>query len=335
MSEPVYKMQPAGHDAPAPKRKYPEPDRRLAQTFETWLSRMSPLWVPIAQLRYELLDQHYEAAVNLTANLQVSQAEAHSLLIKYQEHRLIECAGVFISAIYNKLPDKEIVFDLILEKSPKYLGHRLALGKSLINRGKLDEKAGHKSSSPVVNYGVVADNFGDSANAPVLNYGHCGDFMGSFALAAINFGECGRNMGDVTLNLVNLGECGVYSGHANGPALNFSKAGRKSLFRVNWSDEENELKWGEDFVAALHPHRKSDSVRPHEKFDCLLLDSRILRRSDVERLPELREYLDWLKAQFEKGRTDYKLAIKALEEVNTCDKIQKNIEEILQRANYV
>lgn len=187
----AYQFRPAGHEAPAARREYPEPDKKLQKAFEGWEGGLS-----------KDLDWHHEAtletcytrALDLTKKLEFSLDEVHGLLLQNQDHQYIKYAGLFVSTLFNTTPEKFITYDLELEPI-HFLGYRLAKDKVLINRSKVGRWMGERASGPVINYGEADRGMGWQASGPVINFGKTISWFGAGASGSvINYGEV-KSMG--------------------------------------------------------------------------------------------------------------------------------------------
>lgn len=143
----------------------------LRDAFDKYLSTAKP---SDARLIYDqrCRDDLYLLASSLLKDLQVSPEEAHGLL---RERKLSadeqECAGFFISAVYNKSDISDIVYDLDVEVHN--LAYCLPENKAFINKGIGHSNSGTKSKGIVVNY-VKPGTFlraGFAADGPVITYG--------------------------------------------------------------------------------------------------------------------------------------------------------------------
>jgi len=189
----AYKMQPAGHEEPAPKRNYGKSDKRLCTAFEKWL-----------QQHGKIVMADYNLAVKLTEGIMPSLDEIHSLLIRYQDNDIID-AGDFISAMYNKIPEKIIVFDV---KQPlRFLGNNLRKDKTVINYGTLEEGF-CEAKGTVINYGHIGGIFSD---CPVINYNKIERIDADRIGPIINLGTIERLMQHSANGpFINLGVCNMY-----------------------------------------------------------------------------------------------------------------------------
>jgi len=155
MSNITYKMQPAGHEAPAPRRKYPEPDRKLKDAFERYLGLAVDMKYPADRSCHAYCnscrDDLYKYANSLLEGIHVTPEEAHGLLIVRElKDNEKDCAGFFLSAIYNKSDVKEIVYDLDIELSN--LAYKLSQDRAFINRGNGYDYSGTQAQGIIINY---------------------------------------------------------------------------------------------------------------------------------------------------------------------------------------
>ncbi len=153
------------------KGKCAEPDVRLRDAFDQYLSMAKP---STARLIYDqrCRDDLYLLASGMLKDLQVSNEEAHGLLL---ERKLSadekDTAGFFISAIYNKSDISEIVYDLDVEV--RNLGYCLPEDKAFINKGNGFQHSGTKAKGIVVNYvgKIPCLIAGFAADGCVITYG--------------------------------------------------------------------------------------------------------------------------------------------------------------------
>ena len=352
MRESIYHFKPVGHNTPDQKRNYPEPDPRLRKAFKEWFKEVED--VTIRDLDEQVID-FYNKALELTKDLEPNIPEAHSLLVAYQDHEKIEYAGLFLSAIYNRSPEKEIVFDLHLQNPPYGLGYKLRKGKRLINRGKAGIGLGYMALGAVINYDKAGDWLGYRAPGVVINYGKTGYGMGcgapgvvinfgetGFGLgrgaseAVINYGKANNGMGYGTSGLViNYGEAGGWMGwKAPGVVINFGKAGHDmgryaSGLVINCGEANEEMgEWIEGIILAL-----KDPI----SFGDISKAKLVLRAEDCKKIPELGEYLENLRRTLEVGKKDYQAVLAWLEGLGEepKERIESDIEKILRRAGYI
>jgi len=179
----AYKLEPAGHEEQRPTRKYSEPDQRLKEAFEKWLKN---------NYTHDMSDPRwYDEALKLTAKLDCDLDAAHGLLYAYQDHPKIFMAGAFISTLYNKIPDKEIVYDLQLPVPIIELGIWLSKDKIIVNKST-----------------TVCHNFGICAMGTIINCGNA---------TSLGSKSCGY--------VINLGSTGGLAPRSKGPVLNDGKKG--------------------------------------------------------------------------------------------------------------
>jgi len=166
----TYHFKPTGRKVAPTSREYKEPSRELEKAFEQWLDRVSSstLW-----------EDDYKSACELIEGLRPSVDEAHTLLVSHCDHPKIVRAGLFASAVHNKVRDKIIVYDLKLETPPQNLAYKLAKGKLFINNGSAGDWMGWGAKAPTINNGSAGDLMGELAKAPTINNGGWG--MGEHA----------------------------------------------------------------------------------------------------------------------------------------------------------
>lgn len=179
MSEPVYKLQPAGHEEPPAKRKYPEPDRKLRDAFEKYLSLTPERLDSNIDYHYSgTLDYFDRHAKNYLEDIKATPEEAHGLLLARElKGREKEIAGFFLSAVYNKSEAKDIVYDL--ETEVWHLAYSLSPDKAFINYGNGYHLSGTSSKGIIINY-IGGKKFttigaGFFAKGPIITYGGLAD----------------------------------------------------------------------------------------------------------------------------------------------------------------
>jgi hypothetical protein len=244
-------------------------------------------------------------------NIKPTVDEAHSALIAYQHHPKIRYAGLFVSALYNLVQDKIIVFDVDLDVDINYLGYKLDWEKVLVNRSKVGNLMGYDASGVVVNYGKCGDFMGDRASGVVVNYGEVGDWMGLWASGVVvNYGKCGDFMGDRASGVVvNYGEVGDWMGlWASGVVVNYGKAGCKMGNKSSGK-----------IIAINNP----------ESFGNLIATKLVLKEEECRRIPGLIEYFDKLKIDIEKCRNDERL-ISEMFSPHGIYRIEKDIDRFLK-----
>lgn len=334
----AYKLTPAGHDSPEWKRKYDKPDSKLAKAFEKWLAEVPQIIVEqettfTSDGREEVngpnIEQVYVRAQELIKNVKTNAGDANALLFDYENHPRIENAGVFFSAIYNQCKDSEIVFDL--DSKISWLGYKLPKEKTLIVDARTGNYAGFRANGTLIHrYKTDHDNhsyinyFGDHAHGPVINYGTLGGFFGAGATSLV----------------IDMGKTWSWSGiETKACYLHFGWTGtglckRASRLVINDGETgfDGEIKGAESF---RHATNIVLSLKPTEIGDL----SRVKLFLDADKcaqIPELRQYVGELRAQFEPGRKDYKLALEALRKLGPepDKKIEHDIETILRKGGH-
>jgi len=337
-SEMGYKFRGAGHEEPEGKRKYKEPDRTLEKIFVEWIKGLPPMSAGIEDF-YEECRRQYEVAVKIFEKHNFSQDEGHALFCKYQDYPQIQYAGHFLSAFYNHLPDKEIIFDIDMAIPSYFIAYRLKEGKLFINKGTTGLLTGQESASPVINFGKIGVQSGTNATAPLINYGECAVLSGADSKSAvINYGKAELRMGqDAQGPVINMGEAERFMGcGAEGPVINFNVTKEKLAFGGK-QIVINAGTCGEDFGAShtgiLIALREPASFNIEDKFG-FGKPKLLLRERDCT--PELVNYVEHLRQLFEKGRTDYRAALAALDEFGKEPgrKIESDIEDILRRNGH-
>lgn len=304
----AYKMQPAGHDAPQPKRKYSQPDKKLELVLEKFLSRIDKVDE----------SKKYKLAKDLLKNVEASVDEMHSLIVKYQDHRDVRRIGDFVSVVYNKSPEKIIVYDFDIPID--FLAGRLSKDKIFINRGSVGFSVGHDALGALVNQNLTYSNFGIYASGPIINYGLAGNPMGdrscglllNLGEADIQLGGLGGTNSGVLINMGKLLDLGVYS---QGLVIN---QGKCNVLRL--------LVPGGPILLL----RKIPTVTVQK-------DRLTLQPAECKKIPELVNYLNNLKQKFAQGKSDYHKILPVLDELGPEPhiKIKNDIEGILSRAGYL
>jgi len=173
----AYKMQPAGHEKPKPRRKYSGPDRRLAQAFEKWLNNEMSWFDPEG-----LLDLAKKGLKKIDATAD----ELHSLVFKYQDHPNIRYASPFLSAAYSN--QTENIFDI--NYPLEYVGCLLERDKVLVVLSPTKEYLGQKSEGAILNYGSTHWNAANQNKGLLINYGEAKDQFGEYTSGiTINLGK--------------------------------------------------------------------------------------------------------------------------------------------------
>jgi len=193
----AYKLEPAGHEEQPSKRKYVEPERKLATAFEAWLSWLTKELEPILNGEQLALnfEEWYKKAESMLGDSKPSPAEANLLPLFYEGHKWVEHAGIFISAVYNRSPDKLIIFDIELEKGIRELGYKLSNNKTLINTAKLADDFGIEAEGAIINCGLAGIGFGARSSGVAINLGLTADYTFAYMASGIiiNCGTVGFN----------------------------------------------------------------------------------------------------------------------------------------------
>lgn len=297
----TYKLTPSGHNAPSKMRSYPKPDVRLAQAFETWLARLSAIYYDYGGDCH--IEPAYHYAEALLDEFKPSLNEAHALLAEYQSHPYIHNAGIFISAIYNHIPEKEIVFDFSPVPFEEF-GYKLPEDKVLINKADLGRSFGRSPEG--VPKGVIV-NFGKAdmiLGSTVLSYGNA-DFVKGSGWACdltgkvINYGKCRQlETYNISINLGRYEKIG-YSMYADFLFLDFSG------------------KWLFDYAG-----------RQRRVLN--------LRYGNRTKIPKLTKYFGSIEEEFRAGRNDWRAALAALANLgpDPRKKIHGDIRAMLGQDGY-
>jgi len=308
----AYKMQPAGHEEPAPRRKYDRPDRKLARVFEKWL-----------HLYQAGLPSHAGLASSLIKKIEPNIQEAHALMMQYQDHPNIHEAGRFLTEIYSKSKNQVIIYDLDTHIPLNCVGLRLHERKILINTGRAGEYFGFQAGT-IINYGETGSSPAAHAKK-FVNYGKTRLYAAAHNVIAANLGTIIKSVVD-----------GKF-GNGAGCILDFSskvctygKAAQRGIFisvkdDLEYDDNAHsdyEESGGESIVVATA--NCGFKVPPSAR-------AKVFLWPVENKAPQLMPYLRSLRDAFEKGRNDYKAALAALETLgpNPLAKVKSDIEGIL------
>jgi len=326
----AYKMQPAGHERPQDKRKYEKPQNKLKEAYEKWLGLNN---YPHYDAVRGNENKCWNSVLPLTKNLELTLADVHGLLIEYGDDLKPHLTGLFASALYRKVPEKEIIFDLPLEQNLHYVGLHLPEGKTLISRIPTGHNLGQgaagtivneshtwndlgiNSTGIVINYGDAGENVCSGAKGPIINYGGCnGDFASTSKAITVNLGRAGTGFADgLQGTAINLGIAREFMGRDigfNGLLVNYGKAG------PGLGDG------GEGTILCFkNPESYGEDITRNV----------IKKPKQCAKYVELRKYLDNLKIKLEKGRNDYKVAIELAKQLNEAIIEQKLPKDIKQR----
>lgn len=312
----TYKMEPAGHESVPNKRKYEKPESRLIEVFENWFRELPSA----GKILDEVLEKReYDKAVEMTKEIRPTFADANALLLAYQDRPKIKSAGLFVSALYNRVKERELLFDLDLPTPVNYLGFKLPKDKVLINKSKVGSWFGYDASGPVINYGQAQDHAGCGSKGLVANYGIT---VGSLGLDSsgllLNLGKTSTGFGILSKGIAaNFGTAAHFFGdEAHGILIN---AGRAEVFAPKMPQAimialENPIK---------HGHRLASIEAKY------LLDS-----NTCKKLPKLVNYINNLWNAFEDGIEDYHKVLAAFEKVGPAAKIRQDISDILRKGGW-
>lgn len=318
----TYEMKPAGHDKPEDKRKYEKPANDVSKAFEQWL-----VGLPGMATLDDYKGRFYSKAADLIHNIEIDLGSAHALLLYYQDHPKIQSAGLFISAVYNKVPDKEIVYDLEIDKEIDYLAANLKKDKTFVSRIPAGYNMGDSATGTIVNYSEAAHWFGAEAKGLVLNYGSAGETAGHHCNAIINYGSTEDQLGQYADTAINLGKTKDRFGGVEKLAINYGTTawgmGHESK---NDSTVINYGKAGEGLGA--NAEGRIISLKKPKSYGDTSLCKLILQENECRQMPRLSKLLNSLKTKLEQGRHDHKKAIKAWKSVNMFI-FEKQLEQIV------
>lgn len=329
----AYKLEPAGHESPPVKRICKTADRKLAQLFEDYLNK------------YHWNRDNYGKTEKAIKGLNVSVTAMHALLIAYQDHKnLEEGAGEFVSAVYNKVPDKEIIFDLKIDVQIEKLGMMLAKNKTLINKAVVGDYLGAEAEGTIINESKAGNTMAVEAQGPVINKGITGHFFGENATGVlINYGfseSIGGDSDNVDGEkktypvIINYGKALHVGTFCNSLIVNLNDAGDalaqnalKDSLAINFGKVKRLGSASKGYVVA--------ASKP-EAFGAKLYVKRLVKEDDCKYVPELRKYLNNLKAKLMEGKNDYRIALRAVKDLgpNPNIKMAKDIDAILKKAGY-
>jgi len=295
MSDPAYKMQPAGHDAPAPRRNYAAPDSKLKNLFEGYLGlgiKIEEGWKGShpSDIGWRL----YEFAIKYLENLQFTPEEAHGLLLERElDEKERWRAGFFLSAIYNKSEQDEILYDLEIKVGN--IAYCLPEGKAFISTGLCDD-IGTGAKGIIINYAKGRQgHYGLSSIllGPMFCYGH------DYLRAKENFPALLRLMVSNRLTVV----------------------GYESSKLKTDSD-----KWYDSVEIEICKIYKSGTFVNY-------IDPRVIAEK-IHKVSECRQYIDNLVSKFAKGRKDYRIVLETLRNLGPKPhkKIRQDITDMLRRA---
>lgn len=144
----TYGIKTVGHDNPEPERRIMQANDPVGKALEQWLESLK-------ERDGTKVDQKYSRAVVGIKDISVTVEAAHAAVLARVAHPRIHEAGLFLSAVYNKVPDEVIVFDLDLGRELRGLGYNLPASKIVIFAAKtspVDVNA-YRAYGIIINYG--------------------------------------------------------------------------------------------------------------------------------------------------------------------------------------
>jgi len=322
MAELAYKFKGSGHDVPEEKRKYEEPDSRLAKIFETVLDegfeeKFASLMSKTHGGEYfnrhelELLGKFICESVGRE---KFSADEAKALLLLYQDHENIEKAGEFITALYNNAKEKVIIHDVDIGKPIKRIGKGLAENKVLVNKAPIGNHFGSDAHGIIINY---ADEY---------KFAHPSSYGLEPGGIFLNYGKIMNNAGEHSDGLwINAGIAGALGEKSEGLVLNFGKTNefgeeaKSTAILVNAGEAD---KFGNDISGVIIALKAP-------KQDAKTQDSTYIGPEQCSQIPKLQAYFDKIRQKVEAGRHDYNLAIKLAVSLD-AEKMRQRLAEILK-----
>jgi len=332
MESMAYKFKGAGHEEPEGKRRYEQTDDKLAAALEEWLA---------ATNHSDNENSLYASAVKLIKPLKPSSTDAHSLLLRNQDHPRFSHLGLFVSAVYNQAPDEIIAYDLGIKAW--HIGYMLNENKILINKTELGYGFGVKSKGTIVNFGTaicVLEGACARARGTSINYGQIeGEFGQGSSGNILNYGNT-EHLGSHSKGLiVNLGKAKSAGQNSAGPILNFGTT-EKHLGGAARGLVVNAGSGG--INVAYNATGIIISTRTPASYGDLDMARAVARydysgRGDLapikQRMQVIEAHIEKLRALFEKGRNGYRKALETLKELGTPEKISKDLEELVRKSN--
>ncbi len=151
---------------------------KLLTAFETYLKSAVDMESPSNRSCHAYCgscrDDLYEFAGSLLEGSSVSVEEAHGLLLKREMSDSDKwCAGFFLSAVYNKSVERDIVYDLEIKVSN--LAYKLSEGSAFINKGNGYNYSGTQAEGTIINYvenkNLTYITAGFAGSGSVISYG--------------------------------------------------------------------------------------------------------------------------------------------------------------------
>lgn len=157
----------------------------ISETMDTRIESAFSRWLDLPEK-----DIDYSHTLTCVRILGFSISELHEILEKYKDRPNFERAGMFASAVYNSVPENDIVFDLELPAIKTGLGALLPKEKRLLNYGDTGKSFGYGSNGTIVNYGKTGWNMGARSSGLVVNVGTRGLGFGADSRGTlIDFGD--------------------------------------------------------------------------------------------------------------------------------------------------
>lgn len=109
--------------------------------------------------------------------------------------KCIADAGMFLTGVYNTLPQQFILYDQVLENPPNLLGCFLEPSKILVITGKAGNNVGSWNNGLIINLGEVGDYCGSHTDGPIINFGKAGEAFGLYHITnyAVNIGRVDKS----------------------------------------------------------------------------------------------------------------------------------------------
>ena len=325
----AYKMQPAGHETPQPKRNYQTSDKKLEAAFLYFLEKWD--------------DKECNHPERMVKDIKANISEIHGLLVAYQDHEKIKYAGDFVSVIYNKAPDETIIFDLKLATPINYLGKSLHKNKIIINRSTVGDYFGSEAEGTVINEGISQKDMGREATGPIINLGETDENLGIWSKGPILNYDYAGSIGSTNADreyithgpILNYGTTGELGALAESLIINLGDAGermgvsaQKSSVTINYGTAGRSFGVSSRGIVLAVKAPASFGPQTYAKL--------AWKAEDCKCVPKLAKYLKNLKELFEKGRKDYRIALEVLATLGPKPhkRIQSEIEQIVRKAGY-
>lgn len=320
----AYKIQPAGHDEQQPKRKYETPNK-LKEAYEKWLTLNN------YANHDEVSDNQkkcFDNALELTKKLEFRLSDVNALLLEYIDDLKPHLTGLFASALYQRIPEKEIIFDLQIEQALDFVGFALPKDKTLISKIRTGEDLGTCAAGTIINtsFSGLSLGLGQSSTGIIINYGKTTEYACTGAKSLIiNYGICGDHFADGAKNIIiNAGKTeNHFAEGCQGIAINFGAAGHSMGGDLPFPGML--INYGK-IGRFLGPGAEGRILcfKAPQSYDENITQALLKKPGQCAKYVQLRQYLDNLKVELEKGRNDYKAAIKLADQLD-----KKEIEETL------